>query len=239
MKRMIDLAEKVTVTTTTTVTEERTAGNYAFILLDRSGSMRALWSEAIGSINGYVDKLPKDTHVYYALFDDVSYDVIRDVVASEFKPVSEDEYRPRGLTPLNDSVARITNKCLELSPEKATIVVMTDGLENCSKEHSRDSVKKLLDSAKSKGFENVFLGANFSSVAADASTYGVDTMRRAVPMSAGNFGNTMATLATKNAMYYNAPVGSAESAATMDFMADELKKAWEVPIANTAMVNPK
>ena len=30
-----------------------------YILLDRSGSMSSLWSEAIGSINAYVEKLPK------------------------------------------------------------------------------------------------------------------------------------------------------------------------------------
>ena len=48
-----------------------------YILLDRSGSMASLWEEALGSINGYVSKLPKKTKVHMATFDSVSHDIIR------------------------------------------------------------------------------------------------------------------------------------------------------------------
>ena len=43
-----------------------------FILLDRSGSMQALWSEALHSVNAYVKKLAEDqidTGVTLATFD--------------------------------------------------------------------------------------------------------------------------------------------------------------------------
>lgn len=69
-----------------------------FILLDRSGSMDKIWSEAIGSINGYVKKLAEekvDTGVTLAVFDGqggLQFDVIRDrITPATWKPVDVGE----------------------------------------------------------------------------------------------------------------------------------------------------
>jgi uncharacterized protein with von Willebrand factor type A (vWA) domain len=105
-----------------------------YLLLDRSGSMTTLWDEALGSINGYVAKLKPTTKVVLAAFDSVSYDVIRDTKVSAWEDVTKTEVWPRGSTPLNDSVVRLVNRCLEDNPKKAVLVVMTDGEENCSRE---------------------------------------------------------------------------------------------------------
>src|ERR1700733_10805978 len=86
-----------------------------FILLDRSGSMQVLWSEALNSVNGYVKKLAEDkveTGVSLATFDkdgeQFKFEVIRDrIVPSIWTPVSSADAAPRGMTPLNDAVGRI------------------------------------------------------------------------------------------------------------------------------------
>ena len=71
------------------------------MLLDRSGSMTSLWDEAIGSINGYVSALEDpDTQVYLAVFDSLSYDVLRECKAMDWDAVLPSEVAPRGSTPL-------------------------------------------------------------------------------------------------------------------------------------------
>ena len=75
--------------------------NRVYILLDRSASMSAQWSDTLGAVNGYVKALPFDTNVYLATFDSpcrahwnpmetdyFAYDVIRNTVAGEWKEVT-------------------------------------------------------------------------------------------------------------------------------------------------------
>ena len=86
-----------------------------FILLDRSGSMQVLWSEALNSVNAYVKKLADDkvdTGVTLATFDkdgdQFKFEVVRDrIIPSTWKPVSSEDATPRGMTPLNDAIGRM------------------------------------------------------------------------------------------------------------------------------------
>src|ERR1700747_3185361 len=119
-----------------------------FILLDRSGSMQVLWSEALNSVNAYVKKLVDDgvdTGVTLATFDkdgdQFKFEIIRDrIIPSTWKPVSSDDATPRGMTPLNDAVGRIVALAkagINSTPyDKLALIIMTDGLENASREHS-------------------------------------------------------------------------------------------------------
>lgn len=145
----------------------------AYILLDRSGSMEGLWKEALGSINGYVENLPNKAKVTLALFDNISYDVVRDTNAKEWKNVTNKEFEPRGGTPLFDASARMMHRILDDNPERAVFVVMTDGYENASQNFKQSDVKNLADQLKAKKYEVIFLGANFDKVGDVAGTYGV------------------------------------------------------------------
>jgi len=88
-----------------------------FILLDRSGSMKGRWTEAVASVNAYVGGLTLakvDTGVTLAVFDTDSmtgkldFRVIRDrIVPSTWHPVSVTEIEPRNGTPLNDAAGRL------------------------------------------------------------------------------------------------------------------------------------
>lgn len=59
--------------------------NNCFILLDRSGSMQTHWEETLGSINGFVEKLKIDGNVILAVFDSLSYDIIRNSKPADWK----------------------------------------------------------------------------------------------------------------------------------------------------------
>jgi len=175
----------------------------AYILLDRSGSMETLWKEALGSINGYVENLPNKAKVTLALFDNVSYDVIRDTTAKEWKNLKSEEAEPRGGTPLFDASARMMQRILDDNPERAVFVVMTDGFENASQNFRQADVKRLADQLKAKDYEVIFLGANFDKVGDVAMSYGV-ALNKYTNITPANMRATMDTFASMTGSYMHA-----------------------------------
>jgi hypothetical protein len=190
----------------------------AYILLDRSGSMQSLWTEALSSVNAYAKELANksdgnavDSHITLAVFDEqagLQFDILRrKQPALHWDKVTDADASPRGMTPLLDAIVRIIALADADKPDKAVIVVMTDGMENASKEVTRDGVKAALDRVKAKGWEVLFLGANFDNIA-DASSVGVVADKQ-MAMSAGTMGASMERLAKKSRAYGVAAPGAA------------------------------
>lgn len=146
------------------------------VLIDRSGSMQSIKSDVIGGFNQLIEdqkKIPGELTLSLIQFDEnmgLQYDTLND-----FSPINEaillDEsnYVPRGMTPLNDSLARLINetgaKLASMSesdrPEKVLIVSITDGLENKSREHTKSSLKELI--SRQEGlykWQFLYIGAN-------------------------------------------------------------------------------
>ena len=171
-----------------------------FLLLDRSGSMRTMWDETIGSINGYVSKLNKTDKVHLAVFDSVSHDVIRDVKVKNWVDVTNQEVFPRGGTPLYDSCGKIMTVAEEAKSKKTVLVVLTDGYENSSKEYTQDSIKAKVKSFETRGWEVVFLGANFDSVESVSGSVGVAS-GKTMNISAGNMMRGLETLSVYTNLY--------------------------------------
>jgi hypothetical protein len=181
-----------------------------FILLDRSGSMSSLWTEALSSINAYVRKLAEDnvdTGVTVATFDtnttgNLGFDIIRDrITPRTFRWVSPEDATPRGGTPLNDAVARIVSLAKAGNYDKVAIIIMTDGHENSSRECTVQQAKALLDECRAKGWQVIFLGANFDN-AAQSAGYG-NAVRATVSMNSGTMSAHTHTLASKRGLYGN------------------------------------
>lgn len=193
-----------------------------FILLDRSGSMSSLWSEALGAVNSYVKKLADDkidTGVTLATFDGdggvLKFDVIRDrIIPSTWNPVSDADATPRGMTPLNDATGKIVALAKGGNYDKVAIIIMTDGAENASRELNVAQAKALLDECRAKNWQVIFLGANFDN-AAQAASYG-NSARNTVQTSVKNLGATMAATASLRSSY-------AATGAAMNFT-DEQKR---------------
>lgn len=197
-----------------------------YMLLDRSGSMAGLWSEALGAINGYVKELgDKETQVFLAAFDTQSpFQVLRETNVANWTNVSSEEVTPRGMTPLNDSTGKLLDKVFKDDPRKAMIVIMTDGYENSSIEYTTYAIKAKISIAKERGYEVVFLGANFKDIENLASEYGVAS-NRTMNITGQNMGSTMRGFATST-QSYNMASNSTEGAATMDaYFSDDTKKA--------------
>ena len=190
----------------------------AYILLDRSGSMESLWKEALGSINGYVKELPKDANVFMAVFDSNGYDVIRNTIAGEWKPLSNDDAMPRGGTPLFDASSRMMLRILDDKPDKAVFVTMTDGEENSSQHFKQVHVKTLVKDLEKLDYQILFLGANFDKVGDVANQYGIKSANW-TNITPVNLNMTMSTLGTASMNYMT---GSTRS---VDINDDMKKKA--------------
>lgn len=209
----------------------------AYILLDRSGSMQSLWVEALSSVNAFAKELANktdgpsvDSHVTLAVFDSqesLQFDTLRrKQPALHWEAVTDKDASPRGMTPLLDAMVRIISLAEGDNPDKAVIVVMTDGQENASREVTREGVKAALDRVKTKGWEVVFLGANFDNIA-DASSVGVGGGKQ-MAMSVGTMNESMSRLARKSRAYAQ----SAPGAAPIEFDAEDRIAAKEANVKN-------
>ncbi len=176
-----------------------------YILLDRSGSMMTQWSDTLGAINAYVSELTGDTNVYIAAFDsgyngDLAYEVLRNTTARGFKSLTESDAKPRGGTPLYDSMGKLFDHAFNEGPEKAYIVVMTDGFENTSRKFTNAVIKEKLARAEDRNWEVVFLGANFDNVTDQAKSIGL-SMNKSYNISTNNLADEMKFMATNTVAY--------------------------------------
>jgi Mg-chelatase subunit ChlD len=175
---------------------------HAHILLDRSGSMEECRDSTISAFNEYVNTLRADAdisaRVSLTLFDDQSIDLVFDrQKAKDMPKLTKETFVPRGMTPLNDAIGktadRIDKETLR-EGENVAFVILTDGLENASREYSREAVRKLLDRVqKEKNWLVIYLGANQDAfaegaargtVAANTMTFDVAQMPQAVGAAA-------------------------------------------------------
>jgi hypothetical protein len=208
----------------------RSPAIHSYILLDRTGSMEPIWSEALSSVNAYADGLatldggPRvDADITLAVFDaqdGFQFDILRDDVDAErWKKLTSDEVSPRGMTPLYDAIGRIVSVAEKDRPEKAVIVIMTDGEENSSEEMTKATAKAALDRVRKKGWEVVFLGTEFSNFD-DAEGVG-QTSSRNMAVSKEQLSDSMNRLAQKSKDY------ASGAAPTVEWTAEDRAAAKE------------
>lgn len=158
-------------------------------ILDRSGSMDPLAEDTIGGYNSLLKKqkeLPGKAMVTTVLFDD-QYEVLQNGEdLNKVEPLTSATYYARGCTALLDAVGRtlmdVDAKYKGLAdfmkPSKTMVVIITDGMENSSREYTYEKVKKMISARREIGWEFVFLGANIDAEAV-AENIGIDRNRAA------------------------------------------------------------
>jgi len=184
----------------------------SYILLDRTGSMNSIWDEALTSVNAYAKAVGEteegeaddlETTVTLAVFDHqdgFQFDILRSGVEPEnWETVTDAEVSPRGMTPLFDAINRTITLAEADNPDKAVIVIMTDGKENSSSEVTKEGAKAALERAENRGWEVVFLGAEFA-MFDDADAVGV-AQDKQMAVSAGSLAATQERLAKKARSY--------------------------------------
>lgn len=159
-------------------------------ILDRSGSMSGLAEDTIGGFNSFLDKQKQNSgkaQVTTILFDD-QYEIISESVnINEIKHLTSEEYFARGTTALLDALGRTISNTLgtmekeKICPAKRRVLflIMTDGLENASKEYKKSDIKSLIETTtKEYGWNYIFIGANIDSVS-EAKSLGINAKNAA------------------------------------------------------------
>ncbi|APB34721.1 hypothetical protein GlitD10_2387 [Gloeomargarita lithophora Alchichica-D10] len=154
--------------------------NYTHItvILDRSGSMSSIKSDIIGGFNGFVDTqkaVSGSATLTLVQFDTQDpYEVIH-----WFKPITEvppltpETFVPRASTPLWDAVGRgiedlarnLSLFALEAQPEQVVMVVVTDGMENSSRQFRGTQIRQMVTEKSEKyQWQFVYLSADLNAV---------------------------------------------------------------------------
>jgi Mg-chelatase subunit ChlD len=144
------------------------------VVLDRSGSMATIADDIVGGFNEYLAEqrqVEGRVRVTLAQFDsqDPFEVLINGVDLREVTDLDRSSYRPRGGTPLFDAIGRMIAKIdadsaarteVGAPEEDQVVLIVTDGLENASREHSRQMIFDLIEARRGRGWVFVFLGAN-------------------------------------------------------------------------------
>ena len=141
-------------------------------VIDKSGSMASLTSDVIGGFNQFLadqKACPGEARLTLMLFD-TSYNMkYKSEPIKNVKDLDNKSYTAGGCTALLDAIGRTVTESGTLfdsrsddeKPEKVVCLIMTDGQENSSKEHTREAIKQMIERQKNEwGWEFVFIGAN-------------------------------------------------------------------------------
>lgn len=158
------------------------------MILDRSGSMQGLEKDTIGGFNSTIESQKKgegNVLVTTVLFDHEMITLHDRLPIDEVKPLTEDDYQPRGTTALLDAVGSMIEHIETIHkyarpedvPGKTIFVITTDGMENASSRFSVSDVRRLIEQKKeAEGWEFIFLGANIDAVSV-AGSMGIEASR--------------------------------------------------------------
>ena len=148
---------------------------YNLIILDKSGSMSSIANAAIAGFNETVGGIRsaqerfKDTQEHFVslmVFCNCEKTMVYDMVpVAEVKELTSKEYRPCCCTPLYDAMGISINALYKAIKDKedatAVVTVITDGLENASKEYSGKAIKALVERMKDEeGWNFAYIGTN-------------------------------------------------------------------------------
>ena len=153
-------------------------------ILDRSGSMQRLTNDVIGGYNSFLAqqrKEPGTAEVTTVLFDNKYEKIAKAVDLKEAPELTPKIYYARGTTALLDAIGRTIMDTVDRMEEKSVcplrrrvlFMIMTDGMENASREYDKAAVKALIEATTNDYHWNyIFMGANIDSFA-EASSLGI------------------------------------------------------------------
>ncbi len=143
---------------------------FNLIIIDESGSMGSIEQQAINSVNETIqtirsaEKKHEDQEHYVSLvtFNNDVKTVYECVPANEVQELTAETYQPDCCTALYDAMGMSLNALRKKVAEddKVLVTIVTDGMENASKEYDINAIHSLVDELKKKGWVFAYIGAN-------------------------------------------------------------------------------
>ena len=158
-----------------TVANDGKAHIYNLIIVDESGSMNHLREATLSGINETIGTIrnaqkefseTQEHNLTLVTFDsDSNRPDVRTLI--DCQPINEigefKDYMPNGCTPLYDamgqSLTRLHNRIKKDADASAVVTVLTDGLENASREWRADALRRLIEQLKEEGWSFSYMGS--------------------------------------------------------------------------------
>lgn len=145
------------------MTTEKKLRTLICAILDESGSMGPKRADVIGGFNTFLSEQKAlqvdDLSMVLAKFNTVVSLVHKAVPIADVQPLTPETYTPGGMTALFDAIAQAVRLADAETFDRAICLVITDGLENSSRETSKEQVVEIIKAHEGKGnWSFVYLG---------------------------------------------------------------------------------
>lgn len=143
------------------------------IILDESGSMQSIkeviisgFNELVQSVKSTATEFPEQEHfISFISFNSRDIKTHLDVaLTSSLEEINKDNYRPSAMTPLFDAMGQGINRLrAQINDRKNTnvlVTILTDGLENASKEYDKRSIKSLVEEMEKEKWTFTYIGTD-------------------------------------------------------------------------------
>ena len=157
---------------------------FNLIIVDESGSMSIIREQALAGMNETLETIIKMQELHKDLEQRVSlltFDsnhcrfIFDNVGAANTHKLGQEDYRPSAATPLYDAIGIGISKtnAVASTDDNVLVTIITDGMENCSKEYNLRMIKNLIDKLKKQNWTFAFIGTDNLDVEGMAKDMGI------------------------------------------------------------------
>ena len=144
---------------------------YNLIILDESGSMSVIAKEAVSGLNETFQTIQnaqmkyedQEHYISFVTFNSERINTVMDCkkVDTE-REIKWNDFAPNSCTPLYDAMGQSISKLRKVMKEEdvALVTIITDGMENASREFSGRAIKELVAILKTRGWVFAYIGTN-------------------------------------------------------------------------------
>ena len=151
-----------------TKTKQKIKATDIIVVLDRSGSMDSIGQSTVDGFNSFIKEqraaegeanltLVQFDNQYQVDYSNLDIKHVKDLILGE-------TFVPRAMTALYDAIGRTIAEVK--TKNDVVMVIITDGMENASREFNRDGVFKSIEAKKKAGWNFLFLAANQDAIKA-------------------------------------------------------------------------
>jgi len=120
-------------------------------------------NEMIDAINALIEEQKKDQNTEYLVtiitFNHECHTTLSRTPIQKVKPLTKNDYKTSGRTALYDAIDYSIEYISKEGSDETTVVIITDGLENCSKKF-RKEIKTQINQKKEQGWKFIYLASD-------------------------------------------------------------------------------
>jgi hypothetical protein len=150
--------------------QENNSTSIVFVM-DASGSMETMGDEPIQGLNNFYIKQKESgafTSTLVFFNENVTFHH-KNVTGNDVPHLTNKDYNRGGMTALYDAIGKSIEYQKSIKTENVIFVILTDGLENASREYSKETISKMTKKMeKEHNWLFMYLGANQDSFAVSA-----------------------------------------------------------------------